>query len=118
MVKLNMVGAIPTNHFPLAAFMLLDVNYNNCDSLLLSDFNSSSSVPFCYCKGVTLGVVFCFSLNRLTCRTSCCRIVISKENLSTLTKITVECELFRDRLLSYLSYNCFLFRVLLVSEDR
>lgn len=47
-----MVGAIPTHHFPLADFMLLDVNYNNFVSLLLSDFNSSSSVPFCYRKGV------------------------------------------------------------------
>lgn len=52
MVKLNMAGAIPTNHFPLAAFMLLDVNCNHFVSLLLSDFNSSSSVPFCYRKGV------------------------------------------------------------------
>lgn len=52
MVKSNMVGAIPTHHFPLAAFMLLDVNYNNFVSLLLSDLNSSSSVPFCYRKGV------------------------------------------------------------------
>lgn len=51
-MKSNMVGAIPTHHFPLAAFMLLDVNYNNFVSLLLSDLNSSSSVPFCYRKGV------------------------------------------------------------------
>lgn len=44
MVKLNMLGAIPTSHFPLAAFMLLNVKYNNFVSLLLSDFNSSPSV--------------------------------------------------------------------------
>lgn len=86
--------------YALDTFMLLDIKYDfNLVSHFLSDFNSSSRVHFVYCKGVALGVVFCFSSTRLAyCRTSCCRIVIWKENLSTLTKITVESELLRDRL--------------------